>query len=115
MSTTFGGRGVSARAGGMARATVNRARRERMGVSLRGLWSGVECGSALLCRFGFSCFSSLSLTTATDDRRETRAEARAAEQSTAALHTRPRPVTRRAGVVYDSRLVALVSQPKGRP
>jgi hypothetical protein len=49
----------------------------------RGSRFGVECGSALLCRFGFSSFSLFSL--------EQTPEARAAEQSTAALHTTPPP------------------------
>jgi hypothetical protein len=43
---------------------------------------GLECGSALLCRFGFSCLDEAQPV------RQTKRETKAAEQSTAALQTK---------------------------
>jgi hypothetical protein len=44
-------------------------------------WFSVECGSALLCRFGFSFCPWFA--------RKTKQKTKAAEQSTAALQTKP--------------------------
>jgi hypothetical protein len=51
----------------------------------------LECGSALLCRFGFSCFT-VSVSGAWGRRKQkAKRETKAAEQSTAALQTPNKP------------------------